>query len=100
VDEQKKKMPQKGENRAQMSADEHTRARRLGEKFRQFRTVSLAAVLPLVMVVGPVLGYFLGDWIGGQMGWGVWTNYVGLAFGAAASLQQTILIIRRILKEL
>jgi len=52
-----------------------------------------------VMAVGPVAGYFIGGWIGGKLGSAGVGHLTGLAFGAAASVYQTILIIRRILHE-
>ncbi len=67
--------------------------------FRQVRVAMLAVTLPLVMAVGPVAGYFIGGWIGAQVGYAAWGRLIGLVLGVAASVQQTVLIIRRILRE-
>ncbi len=68
--------------------------------FRQFRVAVLALALPFVMAVGPVAGYYIGSWIGAALGYRLWGGGVGLAAGTAASIQQTVLIIRRILREM
>jgi len=68
--------------------------------FRQIRMAALAVALPFVMAVGPVVGYIMGGWLGEQIGRGATGRLAGLALGAAASLYQTILIIRRILREM
>lgn len=67
--------------------------------FRQIRVAMLAVALPFVMAVGPIVGYFVGGWIGGQVGHDAAGRLAGLAFGAAAGVHQTILIIRRIVRE-
>jgi len=67
--------------------------------FRQMRVAILAVALPFVMAVGPIAGYFVGGWIGGALGHVEWGHTVGLVLGAAGSVHQTILIIRRILRE-
>lgn len=67
--------------------------------FRQARIAILALALPFVMAVGPVAGYFLGRAAGAWLGGGAWGPRLGILFGAAASVHQTVLIIRRILRE-
>jgi hypothetical protein len=68
--------------------------------FRQIRVAMLAVALPFVMAVGPVAGYFVGGWIGGQVGHIEWARVIGLVAGMAASVHQTILINRRIVREM
>ena len=67
---------------------------------RQLRMALLAVALPFVMAVGPVAGYMIGGWIGESSGHGAGGRLMGLVLGAAASVYQTILIIRRILREM
>lgn len=69
------------------------------EVYRQIRVIGLAAALPFIMVVGPVVGYFAGGWIGERLGYTASGRLLGLLLGAAASVRQTILIIRRLLHE-
>jgi len=68
--------------------------------FRQIRVAMLAVALPFVMAVGPIAGYFVGGWIGEQVGYIEWARVIGLVAGMAASVHQTVLIIRRILREM
>jgi hypothetical protein len=74
--------------------------RRSREFYRQIRVVSLAVFLPMIMVVGPVAGYFGGGWIGERLGSAPLGRVLGLVAGAIAGVHQTIHIIRRILREL
>lgn len=67
--------------------------------FRQVRVTMLAVALPFVMAVGPVAGYLVGRWVGGQIGHTAGAGTIGLLAGFAASVHQTVLIIRRIFRE-
>ena len=67
--------------------------------YSQIRVVGLAVVLPFVMVAGPIAGYIGGGWIGERLGYTTGGKLLGLLLGAAASVHQTILIIRRLLHE-
>jgi len=68
--------------------------------FRQVRVVALAAALPFVMAVGPIAGYLGGQWIGERLGHASWGRLAGLVLGVVAGVHQTVLIIRRILREI
>jgi len=68
--------------------------------FRQIRVAMMAVVLPFVMAVGPVVGYIGGGWIGERVGQGPSGRLIGLVAGFAAGIYQTVMIIRRILREL
>lgn len=76
----------------------------MGEKkeavFQQIRVVMLAVALPFVMAVGPVAGYIGGEWIGDRVGHGSSGKLIGLLLGFVAGIFQTVIIIRRILREL
>jgi len=76
------------------------RDRRRSEVYRQVRIVGLALVLPFIMAAGPVVGYFIGAWIGRLVGDPFWPRMIGLAVGVAAGVHQTFQIIRRILSEM
>lgn len=86
-----------GPGRHRSGDGESARARAVG---RQIRVIGLAIMLPFIMVVGPVVGYYIGLWIGRQFGLGGWVRFAGLGFGAVAAVQQFVRTIRRLLREL
>lgn len=62
-----------------------------------FRTLALATTIPMVLVVGPLLGYWLGAWADGL--WPAlapWGSGVGTALGLIASGRQAWQLIRQI----
>ena len=61
------------------------------------RTLALATTIPMVLVVGPLLGYALGAWADRQ--WSAlapWGSGVGVAIGVTAGARQAWLLIRHI----
>jgi len=64
------------------------------------RLASLAVTIPAVLVLSPLVGWFLGRWGGGFLGHARLGSLVGVALGVAAGIMQTIDVIRRISKEL
>jgi putative Mn2+ efflux pump MntP len=67
------------------------------------RLASLAVTIPAVLVLSPLVGWFLGRSVGRFLGdarIGRIGSLVGVALGVAAGIMQTIDLIRRISKEL
>jgi hypothetical protein len=59
------------------------------------RGIGAFTVIPMMMAVGPVLGYFLGAWLESKFGHAPWLSFGCVILGAAASVRQIILILRR-----
>ncbi len=65
-----------------------------------WRSASLAMMIPTIMLVGPLVGYFLGRWIGDKgfgeprLGGGI-----GLLLGFMAGVREIVKIIQRISKS-
>lgn len=66
---------------------------------RVARVASLCAMIPIMMAVGPIMGYWLGWWVGGWLGGARVGGGVGLAIGLLAALRQTVHIGRRLIAE-
>lgn len=61
------------------------------------RTYALATTIPIVLVVGPLLGYGIGAWI--ERRWPAiapWGSGLGAAIGIAAGAREAVRLIRRI----
>gem|GEM_PF-5267131 len=64
---------------------------------RWIRTVAWATTIPMVLVVGPLLGYGVGAWV--DQRWpptAPWGSGVGVAIGLFAGARQAWLLVRRI----
>ena len=69
------------------------------ETLRYFRLASLATLIPMLLLVSPIIGYFLGDFIDGLAGTDPYGGLLFLALGMIAGVRQTYLIIKRIWDE-
>jgi len=60
------------------------------------RSASLALAIPTLLVAGPLVGLFLGLWVGRLLGHSRVGLVAGLLLGCAAAARETIRVIRRI----
>jgi len=56
-----------------------------GKKWKEFRRAGYLAVIPILLAVGPVLGWFLGDFLDKKLGTGSWLTYIGILVGFVAA---------------
>ena len=68
---------------------------RLQKRAATMRGVGFYTVIPTMMVAGPVLGYLMGAWLERRVGYAPWVSFAGVVLGAAASVRQIIVIMRR-----
>ena len=68
---------------------------RLQRRAANMRGVGFYTVIPTMMVAGPVFGYLGGAWLEGRVGYAPWVSFAGVVLGAAASVRQIIVILRR-----
>ena len=69
------------------------------EKFDLLKQVAAASMVPFILVGGPLLGFFLGDWVDRRFLIAPYGKLVFMALGIGASVQEIVQIIRRILKS-
>ncbi len=66
---------------------------------RNLRTVGLLGVIPLMIGVGPLVGYIIGNWLDGKFGTKPWLMVVFIALGFGAAVKETIKIIKEANRE-
>jgi F0F1-type ATP synthase assembly protein I len=67
---------------------------RLARRARAAQQISAGAMIPSMILVGLVGGYFLGVWLEGRLGGAPWLGLGGLVLGGAASVRKVIQILR------
>lgn len=64
-------------------------------RYRLLRQLGLLTTIPIVLLSGPVIGYFIGDYLDKQFGTAPYLMIFFLIMGSIASVRQTIAIISR-----
>jgi len=59
------------------------------------RTAGLLLAIPTLLIVSPIVGWFVGSLADRWLGWDPWGGIAGLALGFAAGGRETYLIYRR-----
>lgn len=69
-------------------------------RFNPWRQASLALTLPMLMVSGPIVGYFMGYglayWLDLGDRWASIVKIVGVVLGMIAGVRETIRVIKKI----
>ena len=64
-------------------------------KYKGYRQLAIATAIPVLLVVTPLLGYYLGHWLDGKFGTGRLFTVIGLALGIAAAARETYEMIKK-----
>jgi ATP synthase protein I len=65
------------------------------EKYSGYRQVAIATTIPIILVVAPLLGYYLGVWVDKKLGTGKIFMIVGLALGFGAAAKEIYDMIKK-----
>jgi hypothetical protein len=65
------------------------------QRRKQFRDIGLYTAIPMMMIVGPTLGYFLGHLAEKKWGHEPWLSAGGAVFGLVAAARQIWLILKQ-----
>lgn len=68
---------------------------RFRRRARQARQIGIYTAIPIMMIVGPVLGWLLGNWAGRQWGHATTFEVAGALLGLVAAFRQVVLVFRR-----
>lgn len=66
---------------------------------RNLRAIGLLGVIPMMIGVGPMVGYFIGDWLDNKFGTGPYLMIVFIILGFGAAVKETIKIIKQANRE-
>lgn len=61
--------------------------------------MGLAITIPMMLLAGPLVGWFIGSWLDKKFGTNPWLLIILLVLGTTASVRETIKIIKEISKD-
>jgi ATP synthase protein I len=73
--------------------------KRRDDRFAGYRQIGLLTLIPIIMVVAPLLGYFLGSFLDQKLGTEPYLMIVFIIFGFAAAGKEVYELIRRSAQE-
>lgn len=62
---------------------------------RTLRSAGLLLAIPTLLIVSPLVGFFLGSWLDGKLRTSPWLTLIGLVLGFVAAGRETYQIYRR-----
>ena len=66
-----------------------------GKKGRDMRLIALYSVVPGLLIVAPLVGFFIGDWADGKLGTEPFLAIAGLILGFASAGKEIYRVIKR-----
>ena len=66
------------------------------EKIKLYRQLSLIGIIPAMMAVGPLIGFFIGKWLDGKFGTEPYLMWVLILLGMVAAGKEVYNIVKRI----
>lgn len=66
---------------------------------RNLRAIGLLGVIPMLIGIGPMIGYFIGDWLDSKFGTAPYLMILFIALGFGAAVKETIKIIKEANRE-
>ena len=64
-------------------------------RYRGLRSAGLLLAIPTLLIVAPLVGFFIGRWVDRRFGISPWLTIVGLILGFVAAARETMDIYRR-----
>ena len=68
-------------------------------RYEGLRTAGLLLTIPTILIVSPLVGFFIGSWLDRRLKTSPWLVIIGLILGFVTAGRQTYLIYRRYLAE-
>jgi F0F1-type ATP synthase assembly protein I len=65
------------------------------DKFSGYRQLAIATMIPVILVVAPLIGYYFGGWVDGKLGTGSVFQIIGLALGFVSAGKEIYNLIKR-----
>ena len=67
--------------------------------FLQLKQIGALTAVPIILLVGPIVGYFLGRWIDQRFQLYPWCTIILLTLGFVASGREVWRLLKQVLKE-
>jgi ATP synthase protein I len=74
-------------------------AERKDSYFLQVKQIGILTSIPIILVLGPLVGYFVGDWVDRRFQWYPWATIVFLVLGFVAAGREIVRLLKQVLKE-
>ena len=78
---------------------ENSENKEKSELFLRARQIGALTSVPFILLLGPLIGYFTGHWIDHKAGTTPFGTAIFIALGFAASVRETIRLIRQALRD-
>ena len=65
------------------------------DKYSGYRQLAVATIIPIIMVVAPLIGYYLGSWVDSKLGTGSVFRIIGLGLGFASAGKEIYGLIKK-----
>ena len=65
----------------------------------QVKQIGALTAVPIILLVGPVSGYFVGDWLDHKFRSYPWFTVLFLALGFVAAGREVVRLLKQVLKE-
>ena len=62
-----------------------------------WQVITLGMTIPLLLGAGPIVGIYLGQWIGGLFHYAEPGSFIGLLIGFAAGIRETVHVVKRLM---
>jgi len=69
------------------------------ERLKLYRQLSLLGVIPAILAVGPLIGFFAGKWLDGLLGTEPYLMYLLIVLGFVAAGKEVYNIVKRVSEE-
>ena len=65
----------------------------------QLKQIGTLTAVPIILLVGPLIGYFAGDWIDRKFHFGPWGALLFLMLGFVAAVREISRLLKDVLRE-
>lgn len=78
-----------------MNEEDERKRKAQSDKFRSMRQVGLLTSIPFLLLVSPLVGYWMGTHVDGWLHSKPWGANIGVGLGLVAGLREVVRVIRR-----
>jgi len=64
------------------------------EVYKRIKIAGMISYIPIILITGPLMGYFFGDYLEKKYGWASYITLIAIGMGFLTSIIETIRIIK------